>query len=75
MKQGKRMEVKVRYRQGGRGRVEVEVEEYVPRHATRVEPPRWWRRRFSSMEEARAWAEDEDNLWTVIETETETERE
>ena len=72
MKQGKRMEVIVSYRRvvGGRFEVEVEVEECVPRHVTRVEPPRWWRRRFSSLEKARAWAEDEENLWTVIETET-----
>ena len=73
MKQGKRMEVKVRYRRGEDGRVEVEVEECVPRHVTRIEPPRWWRRRFSSLEKARAWAEDEENLWTVVKTETERE--
>lgn len=67
----KRMEVTVTYRRVEDGRVYVEVEERVPRHVTRIEPPRWWSRTFRSMEEARAWAEDDENSWKVVKTETE----
>jgi len=67
-------EVEITYTRAG-GWVKVLVEESVPRHSQLIDPPFWSEHGFSTMEEARAWVEDEEKLWVIVkETETTEEK-
>jgi len=56
------------------GRVQyctLTLEDHVPRHSRRIDPPEWESREFDTEEEAKAWLEEHDGTsFSVIELTT-----